>query len=168
MNNSTPELFRETMSSFPSGVTIVTTVSGDGQPRGFAASSFCSLSMDPPLVLVCLAKSAQCHDAFNESDKWAIHVAGSHQVDLISRFATKDTDKFAGGEFVTDHRGVPILPDAAAVLMCTAHDRADGGDHTILIARVDSVVLRDHMPALYFQRSFHDLDRVTLPVGALG
>lgn len=166
MTTSAPELFRETMSSFPSGVTIVTTVAADGSPRGFAASSFCSLSMDPPLVLVCLAKTAQCYDAFNESDDWAIHVAGSHQVDLIGRFATKNTDKFAGGEFVADHRGVPILPDAAAVLLCTAHDRQDGGDHTILVARVESVVMRDHLPALYFQRHFHELDRVALPVSA--
>ncbi|MCW2789613.1 MAG: putative NADH-dependent flavin oxidoreductase [Aeromicrobium sp.] len=158
MTAEVPEKFREAMSAFPSGVTIMTTIDGEGERRGFAASSFCSLSLDPPLVLVCLGKTAQCHDAFMESDTWAIQVAAAGHVDLISRFATKGSDKFAGGEFEADARGVPILNDAAVVLGCTAHERYDGGDHTILIARVESVTLRDHAPAIYFQREFRELE----------
>jgi flavin reductase ActVB len=167
VSQSIPQLFRQAMAGFPSGVTIVTTAASDGTPRGFAASSFCSLSMDPPLVLTCLAKSAQCHDAFMESDAWAIQVAGGHQIDLVARFATKAADKFAGGEFVADSRGVPILPDASTVLSCTAHARYDGGDHTILIGRVDAAVVLDHAPVLYFQSNFHDLDQVAM-AGAAG
>jgi flavin reductase ActVB len=163
-----PEKFREAMSAFPSGVTIMTTVDATGEQRGFAASSFCSLSMDPPLVLVCLGKKAQCHDAFLESDDWAIQVAAAGHVDLISRFATKGSDKFDGGEFETDARGIPVLPDASVVLECTAHERYDGGDHTILIALVTSVALQESSPVLYFQREFHDLEKPTIQLGAVG
>jgi flavin reductase ActVB len=157
MTTTAPEQFRDAMSAFPSGVTIMTTVDARGEQRGFAASSFCSLSVDPPLVLVCLGKNAQCHDAFLESDDWAIQVASAEHVDLISRFATKGSDKFGGGEFVTDSRGVPILADAGVVLGCTAYARHDGGDHTILVASVESVALCDSSPVLYFQRKFRSL-----------
>lgn len=164
MTSKAPELFREAMSAFPSGVTIMTTVDATGEPRGFAASSFCSVSLDPALVLVCIAKTAQCHDAFLQNDQWAIQIAGSHHVGLISRFATKGADKFGGGEFVADHRGVPVLPDASVRLECEAHERYDGGDHTILIARVIEVALRQDPPVLYFQREFHHLEHEPAPL----
>lgn len=153
-----PDKFREAMSAFPSGVTVMTTVGQDGEPRGFAASSFCSVSIDPALVLVCLAKTAQCHDAFIENDQWSIQIAGAAHVDLIGRFSTKGADKFGGGEFVPDHRGVPILPDAAVLIECEAHERFDGGDHTILVARVIEIDLDDRPALLYFQREFRHLD----------
>ena len=165
MTTAAPPLFKEAMAAFPSGVTIMTTVDVDGQPRGFAASSFCSVSMDPALVLVCIAKTAQCHDAFVESDDWAIQIAGSDHLDLVTRFASKGADKFGGGEFVADDRGVPVLLDASVLLECKAHGRLDGGDHTILIARVVEVALRDHPPVLYFQRGFHDRQRVPVAIG---
>ncbi|MCW2750525.1 MAG: putative NADH-dependent flavin oxidoreductase [Aeromicrobium sp.] len=168
MTIQVPEQFREAMSAFPSGVTIMTTIDADGQQRGFAASSFCSLSMDPPLVLVCLGKDAQCHDAFLDSDQWAIQVAASGHVDLISRFATKGADKFGGGEFQTDHRGVPILADASVLLGCTAYARYDGGDHTILIALVESVALCESSPVLYFQREFRHLGLDAVELGEAG
>jgi flavin reductase ActVB len=168
MMTAAPDKFREAMSAFPSGVTIMTTVDASGEPRGFAASSFCSVSIDPALVLVCIAKTAQCHDAFLESDDWAIQVAGHGHLDLIGRFSTKGADKFGGGEFSTDERGVPVLADAAVLLECEAHERFDGGDHTILIARVRSVSLADSSPVLYFQREFHNMDLELMPMGEVG
>ncbi|KQY57737.1 flavin reductase [Nocardioides sp. Root151] len=146
------------MSAFPSGVTLMTTTGPDGEPRGFAASSFCSLSLDPALVLVCLAKTAQCHDAFLQNDQWSIQIAGAAHIDLINRFSTKGVDKFGGGEFLPDHRGVPVLLDAAVLIECEAHERYDGGDHTILVARVIEVDLDDRPAVLYFQREFRHLD----------
>lgn len=153
-----PEKFREAMSAFPTGVTLMTTVGSDGEPRGFAASAFCSVSLDPALVLVCIAKTAQCHDAFLENDQWSIQIAGAAHVDLVNRFATKGADKFGGGEFLPDHRGVPVLLDAAVLIECEAHERYDGGDHTILVARVIEVDLDDRPAVLYFQREFRHLD----------
>ena len=145
------------MAAFPSGVTIMTTVDRDGQPWGFAASSFCSLSLDPPLVLVCLARTAQCHPVFDESDEWAIQVVNPRHLDLVAKFATKGADKFGGREFVHNDHGVPVLPDASVVLQCSAHARHEGGDHTILVARVNRVDLSETAPVLYFQRDFHRL-----------
>lgn len=162
----TQQKFRQAMAAFPSGVTIMTTTDRTGEARGFAASSFCSVSLEPALVLVCIAKTAQCHDAFLENDQWAIQVAGSAHVDLVERFATKGADKFGGGEFVPDHRGVPVLLDAAVLIECEAYERHDGGDHTILIARVIEVDVDDRPPVLYFQRGFRHLDQIPLQ-GAL-
>lgn len=159
---TTPEKFRQAMAAFPSGVTIMTTTDPDGEARGFAASSFCSVSLDPPLVLVCIATTAQCHDAFMQNDQWSIQMAGSAHVDLVERFATKGVDKFGGGEFVPDHRGVPVLLDAAVLIECEAYQRYDGGDHTILIARVIEVDVDDRPPVLYFQRGFRHLDQIPL------
>lgn len=162
----TDQRFRQAMAAFPSGVTIMTTTDRRGEFRGFAASSFCSVSLDPPLVLVCIAKTAQCHDAFLENDQWSIQIASSAHVDLVERFATKGADKFGGGEFVPDHRGVPVLLDAAVLIECEAFERLEGGDHTILIARVIEVDLDDRPPVLYFQRGFRHLDQIPLQ-GAL-
>ncbi|GAA3523853.1 flavin reductase family protein [Nocardioides daeguensis] len=158
----TEQKFRQAMATFPSGVTIMTTTDENGEARGFAASSFCSVSLDPALVLVCIAKTAQCHGAFMSSDQWSIQVAGSAHVDLIERFATKGADKFGGGEFVRDHRGIPVLLDAAVLIECEAHARLDGGDHTILVARVIEVDVDDRPPVLYFQRGFRPLDQIPL------
>jgi len=149
--------FRDAMAAFPSGVTIMTTADRTGRPCGFTASSFCSLSLDPPLVLVCLAKTAKCHPAFQQSDDWSIQIIAARHLALAMRFATKGGDKFAGGEFTPDERGVPVLPDAPVRLTCSAHARYDGGDHIILVARVHEVAIRDEHPLLYFRRTFHPL-----------
>ncbi|MFJ7078927.1 flavin reductase family protein [Streptomyces sp. NPDC098781] len=145
------------MSSFPSGLTIVTTVDGEGEPWGFTASAFCSLSLDPPLVLVCLSTTAQCHPAFETCDSWAIHVIKPEHKDLAIRFGTRGADKFGGGEFVTDDRGVPVLPDAPIVLSCSAYARVLGGDHTILVGQVEDIRQGNDAPVLYFRRDFHPL-----------
>ncbi|MEU6256814.1 flavin reductase family protein [Streptomyces sp. NPDC047043] len=153
--------FRDAMAAFPSGVTIMTTVDRWGRPWGFTASSFCSLSLDPPLVLVCLAKTARCHPAFLESEEWTIQIVAPRHLSLVTRFATSGADKFAGGEFTPDDRGVPFLPDAPVTLACVAHARHDGGDHSILVARVHDVTVLDDQPLLYFRRTFRPLTRLS-------
>jgi flavin reductase ActVB len=150
-------LFREAMATFPSGVTIVTTTGRDARPRGFTATAFCSVSADPPLVLVCLAKSAECHPTFLDADTWVVHVIHSDHRDLAERFATRGADKFGGAGFDVGAQGIPILTDASVVLHCSTHARHDGGDHTILVGRVDQVTIGTEQPAVYFKRSFHTL-----------
>lgn len=151
--------FREAMASFPSGVTIVTTADWEGRWWGFTATSFCALSLEPPLVLVCLAKDAQCHPAFERADSWAVHVLGAEHADVALRFATKGADKFSGGRFREGSRGHPLLPEAAAVLECDTFDRYDGGDHTILVGRVHDTLLNRIDPAVYFRRGFHTVSK---------
>jgi len=151
------DLFREAMASFPSGVTIVTTVDADGQPWGFTATAFTSLSADPPLVLVCLAKNAQCHEVFLTVESWAIQIIHAEHNDLALRFATRGADKFGSGDFTTSDRGLPVLPEVPVVLECSAFARHDGGDHTILVGRVEDVTVGDVAPTIYFRRTFHGL-----------
>jgi flavin reductase ActVB len=159
--NSQAQLFRDAMAAFPSGVTIVTTMDDDGRWWGFTATSFCGVSMDPPLVLVCLAETAECHPVFAKSDRWIIHIIHPEHAELARRFATRGVDKFADAGFVADERGLPTLPSASVRLDCTCHARQPGGDHTILMAEVADIDLSDKLPAIYFRRGFH-----TLPASA--
>jgi flavin reductase ActVB len=151
-------IFREAMASFPSGVTIVTTADASGRWWGFTATSFCSVSMDPPLVLVCLARTADCYPAFAGADTWAIHVIHHEHTELATRFATRGADKFAGARFIGGESGVPVLDGAAVTLHCSLYARHPGGDHDILVGRVEQVGMDTLAPpALYFRRAFHAL-----------
>ena len=154
--------FREVMASFPAGVTITTTVDGDGRWWGFTASAFCSLSADPPLVLVCIAKSAECYPIFMAAAQVAIHVLQPGFEHLARKFATRGADKFTGSGFSRSGRGLPVMREAAAVLECSVFARYDGGDHTIIVGRVDDAILGQHDPVVYLRR---DLHRLTLPPG---
>ncbi|MGW1506166.1 flavin reductase family protein [Streptomyces mirabilis] len=149
--------FREAMASYPSGVTIVTTTDDQGAWRGFTATSFCSLSVAPPLVLVCLARTAQCHAAFEKADSWVVQVVPHRRADLATRFATRGADKFGRDDFTANAAGHPVLKEAAAVMECEAHVRHDVADHTILVGRVLDVQEREDAPAVYFRRGFHAL-----------
>src|SRR5581483_3851637 len=118
-------------------VTIVTTIDGSGRPNGFTASAFSSLSLDPPLVLVCLEKRANSYDAFMQADKMAISVLAEDQLDLGLRFARKDIDKFEGlNAKAGEATGLPLIDGATVHLECRMYERLAGGDHTILVGEV--------------------------------
>ncbi|MHC3366084.1 flavin reductase family protein [Rhodococcus aetherivorans] len=152
------EDYREALSRFPSGVTIVVTEDPTGAPRGFTASAFTAVSQDPPLVLVCLTKSADSYPAFTAAEKFAIHFAADGNTSVAIRFATKGADKFAGGDFDEHPDGLPALRGAIARLSCSMHARYDGGDHDILVGRVEGVHLgKAETPAVYHARRFHTL-----------
>ncbi|WP_147201381.1 flavin reductase family protein, partial [Pseudonocardia asaccharolytica] len=150
-----PRLFREAMASFPSGVTLVTTTDPGGRWWGFTATSFCSVSLDPPLVLVCLARTAECHPVFAAARRWIVHMLHPDHAELAIRFATRGADKFTDAGFAADPRGLPVLPRACATLACTTHASYPGGDHTILLGQVEHTRLGEAQPAIYFRRNFH-------------
>ena len=152
------QLFRDAMATFPSGVTIVTTADDTGRWWGFTATSFCSVSMQPPLVLVCLAETAECHPVFERAQRWVVHVIHPEHAELALRFATRGADKFADAGFVVDERGLPRLAGACVTLHCTRYASYPGGDHTILLGEVRDTLLGEHLPAVYFRRRFHPLD----------
>lgn len=151
---SVPEhRFRDTLARWASGVTVVT-ARADGGPVGMTAASFSSLSLDPPLVLVCIARSAQAHAGLVGARGFAIHVLGASQAEMSARFAKPGPDKFAGHP---DERGpfdVPLLPFGVARLVCERHGTLDGGDHTILVGRVVSTELAGTDPLLYCNRAY--------------
>ncbi|WP_399498498.1 flavin reductase family protein [Streptomyces sp. P17] len=153
----TPEEFRAAMGRFPSGVVVVTTRCQDGTPRGFTASSFCSVSLEPPMVLVCLANSADSATSFARCDRFAVSVLSPVHRSLAERFATKGADKFASGGLRLSPGGLPTVERALSELDCVAHARHPAGDHTVLIGRVTGVRLGEGAPMVYYDRSFRTL-----------
>lgn len=126
--------FRTALSSFATGVTIVT--AGNGGRIGMTASSFNSVSMQPPLVLWSVTKTAVSADRFRNADHYAIHVLGADQQKLAMQFATAGVDKFDGVEYTDDERGVPLLNECVARFDCKQWAVYEGGDHWIIVGEV--------------------------------
>ena len=155
------QTFRDALSAFPSGVTIVSTTDEEGHHWGFTASSFSSVSMDPPLVLVCLANTADSHPAFVKATRYAINILSQDQKDVAMHFARKNVDKFGVHEFhfgTDDNPRPPVLPGSMATLICSARDVHVAGDHTVLIGEIEDVELSDATPLVYFNRGFRNLE----------
>ncbi|WP_405137186.1 flavin reductase family protein [Nocardia sp. NBC_01388] len=148
-------VFREAMARFPSGVTIVTALDERQRPHGFTASSLCSVSADPPLILVCLANSARCFPVFSTSSAFTVNILGTDQTVLARTFASGSADKFAEGAFRHSPQGGLSLDGAVAVLDCTVHEQYPAGDHTIIVGAVTMVDLGERRdPAVYWDRRF--------------
>lgn len=128
--------FRAAMSMWPTGVTITTTIDDRGLRWGFTASAFSSLSLEPPLVLVCLSTTAKSHDTFVCAKSFAVNLLSTRHEQLALRFATRSSDKFNDDNFRAGHTGSPVLTDALASLECVMHATVPAGDHTILIGKV--------------------------------
>jgi flavin reductase ActVB len=152
--------FRELRRRFPSGVTIVTTVDEQGRRRGFTASAFTFLSWEPPQVLVCLDRSADCHPSFSTAEGFAVNILRAEHEELARRFATKGIDKFAGGQFECGELRLPILRDALAALECRTTARLPSGDHTILVGEAVAIRLQAGTPAVLYDRRFWTLGNV--------
>ena len=152
--------FRDTLARWPSGVTVVTARDGD-EPVGMTAASFSSLSLDPPLILVCVARDANSHDALVAAPGFAVHILGSAQDEVSRQFAEPGPLKF---EDYPDQSGpfdVPLLPFGVALLVCAHHSALDGGDHTILIGRVVDTDLAGTDPLVYCNRGYWRISATT-------
>ncbi len=147
--------FRHLVGGFPAGVTIVTTLDDGGAPHGFTASSFTSVSLSPPLVLVCLDVSADCFPAFASASAMAINILAVGQDALAIRFATRGADKFAALAFDRGaHTHMPLLHGAATHIECTMHARHPLGDHVVLVGEVVGGHRTDRDPLLHYNRKF--------------
>ena len=153
------QVFKKAMSRFPSGVVIVTTIDPNGKKHGFTASAFSSLSLDPPLILVCLANSADCFEPFVTGDKLAINVIGKQQHELAFKFATKGVDKFDGDEFEEGQSGLPVISNCIFSLECNIRNTYPGGDHEILIGEVVHAKVSDDMPSIWFDGNFNSISQ---------
>jgi len=142
--------FRNALGQFATGVTIVTTMDERSEPVGVTASSFNSVSLDPPLVLWSLAKTAHSMPAYQNSGGFNVHVLASHQSDMSNQFARPSDDKFAGVDWTKCEAGFPLLPEYAALFRCKTHFQYEGGDHIIFVGEV--IDFRTHdFPVLVFQ-----------------
>jgi len=151
--------FRAALRHFPAGVTVVTTRDAQGRPCGLTASAFTSVSLDPPLVLVCVDHAATAYPAFEACGWFAVNVLGKSQEPLSRRFAASRPDKFVGVAYREGQAGLPILEDVVAALECRLVHRYPGGDHTIFVGRVEGTTIAGGPPLVYFQGGYHHLDR---------
>ncbi|WP_118184492.1 flavin reductase [Paraburkholderia phosphatilytica] len=133
-----PIALRGAFGTFVTGVTVITTRDAEGRPRGMTANSFTSVSLDPPLLLVCVGKSAASSPAFQASGHFAVNLLRAEQTHVSNLFASKSGDKFASVSHDTVHTGAPVLADCLTWFDCTVHDRVDAGDHMVLIGRVQA------------------------------
>lgn len=148
--------FKAAMSHFASGVTVVTT-EWDGIPYGLTVASFSSLSLDPPLVLVCIEKSVKSHDAIASAGKFAVNILSAHQADISNRFASKVDDKFAGISWAAGTTGVPLIANALATVECRLQAQLPGGDHSIFVGEVVATATREGEPLLYFRSGYRQM-----------
>jgi flavin reductase (DIM6/NTAB) family NADH-FMN oxidoreductase RutF len=148
--------FREAISHFASGVTVITTLH-EGHPAGMTASAVSSLSLQPTLLLVCINSSIATHGAIEASGRFAVNVLGEGSDDLALRFARSSTDKFAGVALNAQH-DLPVLDDAIAYFICDVHERFPGGDHSIFTGLVrDCGARHGCRPLVYFRSTFGSL-----------
>ena len=134
---------RNALGQFPTGVTIITTVSGDGERLGMTVSSFNSLSLDPPLILFSIHRHAHSFPAWQQVKHYAVNILSESQEELSNRFAAAKGDKWAGLTTRSGKTGVPLLPNAVVIFECEPYGRYDGGDHEIFVGRV--VELHENM-----------------------
>lgn len=152
-----PQHFRDCLALWPSGVTVCTARDAHG-PVGITAASFSSLSLDPPLVLVCIDRKARSHDGLVGAGGFVVSVLSEDQSDLSQRFAHPGPEKFQGLGLEEGPFGAPLPPLGTARLACARHEALEGGDHTILVGRVLEVETTDRRPLLYWSRTYHALN----------
>ena len=145
-----PDEFRRVLGHFATGVTIVTTCDGDARPSGLTVSAFASLSLDPPLVLVCVDHKSQTYPALRESGHFAVNVLTAGQEALSRRFASTQLDKFDGLAYRISELGLPLLAAALAHLECVTLSTHVAGDHTIFVGRVERAGVDAGEPLLYY------------------
>jgi flavin reductase (DIM6/NTAB) family NADH-FMN oxidoreductase RutF len=152
------QLFRDVIGRFASGVTVITTTA-NGAAFGTTASAVSSLSMDPPMILVCLNKTSETGRAVAEAGVFGVNILAEGQEELAYKFARKGSDKFNGVAVATGQTGVPLLTDGLANLECQVAESVTGGTHTVLLARVAVAEGRDGAPLTYFRGQFGRLER---------
>lgn len=156
MSNFDPREFRNALGSFATGVTIVTTLNEEKAPVGITASSFNSVSLDPPLVLWSLGKKSNALKAFQESGHFAVHVLCNRQSDLSNQFSRSGSDKFSGVAWENGILGSPVIPDCMASFQCKTQYQYEGGDHIIFVGEVLAFENTPKSPLLFHAGSYAD------------
>lgn len=152
-----PDDFRSALSRFASGVTVVTTRDGEGSLHGLTVSAFSSVSLDPPLVLICIEKATFSHNAFLESGKFAVNILAAEQQWLSDHFASPIDDKFEGVKIEMSEHDLPHIEGAICSLDCTLKQSYDGGDHTIFVGEVENAKDGEGDPLLYFRSQYREI-----------
>jgi flavin reductase (DIM6/NTAB) family NADH-FMN oxidoreductase RutF len=149
--------FRQALSRFASGVTVATTRSSDGKPHGLTVSAFCSVSLSPPLVLICIERSAPSHDAFADCGAFVVNILHESQIPISQQFAMPAIDKFDLISSQPGIEGIPVFENSLATLECRLRYRHEGGDHSIFVGEVETIRVADGDPLIYFKGEYHGL-----------
>jgi flavin reductase (DIM6/NTAB) family NADH-FMN oxidoreductase RutF len=147
-------LLRDAFGAFMTGVTIVTTIDENGEPIGFTANSFSSVSLDPPLLLVSIAKNSGNHAAFAKGTGFAINIISEAQKELSNTFARRVADRFASVSWQKGPQGSPVMEGVTAWFDCTLHQVVEAGDHDILIGRVEAFEANQKSGLGYYRGSY--------------
>jgi flavin reductase (DIM6/NTAB) family NADH-FMN oxidoreductase RutF len=153
--------FRKAMGSFATGVTIIT-LDLEGEVHGMTANAFASVSLDPTLVLVCVDRSARTHAHMHAKKRFGINILAEHQRAISEYYARpvyshEHAEEEAGARFDRTAQGTPILHGGLAYLECRLQSAEEAGDHTIFIAEVEDVVVRQGEPLLFFRGKYRKM-----------
>ena len=149
--------FFDVMASFPSGVAIVTTLTEDGVPRGLTTTAVCSVSAEPPTILVCVDLASRTLAALRASRRFVVNFMGDGRSELCLLFASKTEDKFAHVTWRPADSGMPLLADdVLAWADCATEHELEVGDHVLLVARVETGGVQPELepPLMYYRRSW--------------
>ncbi|NDZ18062.1 nitrilotriacetate monooxygenase [Variovorax sp. WS11] len=148
--------FRGALSAFATGITVVTSRSSEGQDFGLTATSFNSVSLDPPMILWSLDRKSSNAEAFAKTGAFAVHVLASDQEHVCKQFSTKGIDRFAGLGCGRGYAEVPVIPGCAAVFECRIAHRYEGGDHVIMVGEVHSFTSGQKDPLVFYRGKICD------------
>lgn len=154
-----PVSFRRACSRFATGITIATVSDANGVPHGFTANSFTSVSVEPPMILLCIDRRAQVLPKFQSNPHFAINILSEDQKELSMRFAARRDDRFQGVSWrPAENDGYPLLDGALAHFLCRTTNTLDAGDHVIFLGEVLAVQHGDGRPLLYYASAYRTLD----------
>lgn len=153
----TSEQFRRACGRFATGVTIASVLDAQGMPHGLTVSSFTSVSLEPPLLLICLGHAVACIDLFRASEYFGINILAEDQQALSERFARKGQDRFNGLAWHAGIFGVPLLDRTLATIECAVHQRFVSGDHDIFVAEMVGMQVSEGEPLIYYGSRYRRL-----------
>ena len=155
-----PDTFRSVLGRFASGITIVTARDAQDRDYGMTVSAFCSVSLTPPLVLICVDHEASSHRTLLDASHFGVSILAAHQEPLSRRFSGPDEDKrFDGVGYARGLTGAALLDDALAHIECRRVSQYDAGDHTVVIGEVEAAIAHGHRPLLYYRGGYAQLER---------
>ena len=155
----TSDGFRRACGRFATGVSIATVLDASGAPHGLTVSSFTSVSLNPPLILICLGHKVTVIDAFRSAHFFGINVLGDGQQELSQRFARRGADRFDGLTWKAGDSGVPLIPGVLATMECRVYQRFLSGDHDILVGEMVRSHAVDGDPLIHFAGAYRTLER---------
>jgi flavin reductase (DIM6/NTAB) family NADH-FMN oxidoreductase RutF len=149
--------FRRALGHFASAVTVVTVKTKAGEPAGITVTAFSSLSLDPPLVLICIDRRARLHDHFQRGGYYAVNILNEDQETVSRRFASSEPDQFREIGYSESAAGTPLIHGAVSAIECRIVDLLPGGDHTIIVGEVESTHVSEGKPLVYFRGGYSQL-----------